>query len=211
MGSGDGHLYALDAASGHLAWRFQTGGRVRSSPAVADAAAAWWRERAAASQAGTPLRILWETACDLARSRAVSLWLVAGTIALAAATQCPGFPEGRFPVRAVEANLERMAAENRTPRILTSDQWADYLIYRLYPRQRVFFDGRSDFYGPQMAEDYRALLNGAPGWRQALKSYGFDAALLPRDWPLSGMLDRERGWRRVYEDRSAVWFENDGG
>ncbi|HKG94730.1 MAG TPA: PQQ-binding-like beta-propeller repeat protein [Gemmatimonadaceae bacterium] len=35
-GSGDGSLYALDAATGRRRWRFRTGGRVRSSPAVAD-------------------------------------------------------------------------------------------------------------------------------------------------------------------------------
>lgn len=36
VGSGDGHLYALDAASGKGKWRVETGGRIRSSPAVAD-------------------------------------------------------------------------------------------------------------------------------------------------------------------------------
>jgi hypothetical protein len=182
-----------------------------AAPAIADAAADWWRRRAQASTAGAPSRILWEASRDLGRARTASLWLLAGALALAAATPCPGFPEGRFPVRAVEANAQRLAPHSRMPRILTSDQWADYLIYRLYPHQQVFFDGRSDFYGPELGEEYRALLNGAPGWRQALRCYGFDAALLPRDWPLSAMLDREPGWRRVYEDGSAVWFENSGG
>jgi eukaryotic-like serine/threonine-protein kinase len=35
VGSGDGHLYALDAASGRALWQLATGGRVRSSPAIA--------------------------------------------------------------------------------------------------------------------------------------------------------------------------------
>jgi hypothetical protein len=35
FGSGDGHLYAVDAATGAARWRVATGGRVRSSPAVA--------------------------------------------------------------------------------------------------------------------------------------------------------------------------------
>lgn len=35
-GSGDGHVYALDAESGRERWRFRTGGRVRSSPALVD-------------------------------------------------------------------------------------------------------------------------------------------------------------------------------
>ncbi len=36
LGSGDGHLYALDAATGQLKWKFATAGVVHSSPAVAD-------------------------------------------------------------------------------------------------------------------------------------------------------------------------------
>jgi outer membrane protein assembly factor BamB len=36
FGSGDGNLYALDAGSGELRWKFQTGDVVHSSPAYAD-------------------------------------------------------------------------------------------------------------------------------------------------------------------------------
>ena len=36
VGSGDGNVYAFDAASGEEHWRVKTGGRVRSSPAVAN-------------------------------------------------------------------------------------------------------------------------------------------------------------------------------
>jgi len=36
FGSGDGHLYALDASSGALNWKFKTGDVVHSSPAYAD-------------------------------------------------------------------------------------------------------------------------------------------------------------------------------
>jgi len=95
------------------------------------------------------------------------------------------------------------------PRILTSDQWADYLIYRLYPRQRVFFDGRSDFYGPSLGTEYRELLGASEGWRDVIRRHAFDRALLPRSWPLSTMLDGEPGWRRVYEDEIAVLFARD--
>ena len=36
FGSGDGHLYALDAASGELRWKFKTGDVVHASPAYAN-------------------------------------------------------------------------------------------------------------------------------------------------------------------------------
>ncbi|MEQ8330933.1 MAG: PQQ-binding-like beta-propeller repeat protein [Longimicrobiales bacterium] len=39
VGSGDGHLYALDPATGAERWRFRTGGRIRGAPAVADGVA----------------------------------------------------------------------------------------------------------------------------------------------------------------------------
>jgi hypothetical protein len=96
------------------------------------------------------------------------------------------------------------------PRVLTSDQWADYLIFRLYPRNRVFFDGRSDFYGEALGADYRKLLGAEDGWRQLLDRYAFSRALLPHDWPLSTMLDGEPGWRRVYGDSTAVLYARRG-
>ena len=36
VGSDDDHVYALDAASGQLRWRYQTGNDMDSSPAVVD-------------------------------------------------------------------------------------------------------------------------------------------------------------------------------
>jgi eukaryotic-like serine/threonine-protein kinase len=36
FGSGDGHLYALDAATGDLKWKFKTGDVIHASPAYAD-------------------------------------------------------------------------------------------------------------------------------------------------------------------------------
>jgi hypothetical protein len=115
-------------------------------------------------------------------------------------------PETRFPVAAVERNLRWLTPPGLPPRLLTSDQWADYVIYRLYPRQRSFFDGRSDFYGPAIGSEYRELLGARPGWRAVLQRREFDLALLPRDWPLNAILDREPGWQRVYEDDVAVLF-----
>jgi eukaryotic-like serine/threonine-protein kinase len=39
VGSGDGHLYALDPANGAERWRFATAGRIRSAPVVVDGVA----------------------------------------------------------------------------------------------------------------------------------------------------------------------------
>ena len=60
------------------------------------------------------------------------------------------------------------------------------------------------FLRPALGADYRKLLGAEQGWRELLDRYGFELALLPHDWPLSTMLDREPGWRRVYGDGVAV-------
>jgi hypothetical protein len=102
----------------------------------------------------------------------------------------------------VNRNSGRLASPEA--RVLTSDQWGDYLIYRLYPRTRVFFDGRSDFYGEAIGEDYRELLAAGRGSRDLMARYGFTVALLPLDWPLGQILERDPDWQVVYRDRQAV-------
>ncbi len=186
---------------------------IAAAPVVASQCAIWWQRAAERSTRSAPLRILWDLARDLGRGPRVSFWLpVFGAMALAIPAASPaGFPSGRFPVDAVERNAATLAPGAVRPRILTSDQWSDYLIYRLYPRQRVFFDGRSDFYGPALGADYRALMTASRGWREILAGYGFDLALLPRDWPLAATLDREPGWRIVYEDPVATLYQHEGG
>jgi hypothetical protein len=168
---------------------------------------------ALAAPARSPLRILWELGQDLGRRRGATVWLPLLGVAVAASAPAgrAGFPENRFPVRAVQQNAGWLAPDAGAPRILTSDQWGDYLIYRLYPRQRVFFDGRSDFYGADLAADYGVLQAGCEGWRERMARYRFDAALLPRGWPLSAALEREPGWRRVYQDSVAAIYRRAAG
>ncbi len=118
------------------------------------------------------------------------------------------FPGNKFPLAAVNQNSARIApAIGPQPRILTSDQWGDYLIYRFYPRERVLVDGRSDFYGPQVGREYLDLLNAAPNWEHIVDRYGLNLALLPAEWPLSQLLMRDAHWQVLYLDRQAVFLE----
>jgi hypothetical protein len=118
------------------------------------------------------------------------------------------FPANRFPVAALDRNRRVIApATGAPPRILTSDQWGDYLIYRLYPDERVFVDGRSDFYGPVIGRQYLELLNAAPNWKSIVVAYGFDVALLPAEWPLGQLMRLDPGWRVRYQDRQAILLE----
>jgi hypothetical protein len=178
-----------------------------AAPVLASGGAALWARASAASARNGTVRIFWELGQELAARPRATMWIPLAVLGLAASAPATGFPGSVFPVDAVERNLSLLAPGAAMPRVLTSDQWADYVIFRLYPMQRVFFDGRSDFYGPELGADYRRLMAGERSWRAVMQRYGFEIALLPRDWPLSTALEREPGWRRVYEDRLAVLYE----
>jgi hypothetical protein len=179
---------------------------VVAAPPIASCVAGWWARRAEQSPARSPLRVLWESSHALGERWHVTVWMpLLGALAVLAVLPAGGladFPEQFFPVLAVSRNSS--LASSGAARILTSDQWGDYLIYRLYPRARVFYDGRSDFYGDAIGEDYRVLLLAGRRSREVMARYGFTVALLPLDWPLGQILERDPDWRVAYRDRQAV-------
>lgn len=180
---------------------------VVAAPVIASQCALWWASWAQGSLPGSVVRVLWDSGQEIGRFRRLGPWAAAlGAMALWLALPQPriaDFPASHFPAAAVSGNLARLA----TPaRVLTSDQWADYLIFRLYPRQRVFFDGRSDFYGPALGADYQALLSAAPQWSEIMSRYDFDIALLPTDWPLGSVLEHDPHWDLLYRDHLARLF-----
>jgi hypothetical protein len=178
-----------------------------AAPVVAGAAAEFWKRAAERMGTRSTVALLRDFGLDLGRRPWPTPWVAVAAMLVMALLLPVGFPDSRFPVDAVERNLSRFSPAGAFPRVLTSDQWADYLIFRLYPKQRVFFDGRSDFFGPRVGSDYRTLFAAGQGWRELLDRYGFQLALLPRDWPLSTILDREPGWRPVYSDAVTVLYE----
>ena len=181
---------------------------VVSAPLVAVEISRLWQGWVTNRPARSVGHILWTLGTDVAPSfRRFSLWapvLAAAVMLMTPAAHWPGdFPESRFPVSLVRSESSRLAGA----RVFTSDQWADYLIYHGWPRQKVFFDGRSDFYGPSIGDDYLKLMYGRPGWGKLFQKYDFNAALIPADWPLVPLLDRDPAWRRVGEDKIGVLFE----
>ncbi len=116
------------------------------------------------------------------------------------------FPPGYFPVDLIRANAGQLAAG----RVLTLDQWADYLIYRFYPDQRVFADGRSDFFGPELGDEYLRTTQGDYRWRTTLERFGVDTVLAPVSWPLATLLKAEPGWRIVADNGQAILFAHHG-
>lgn len=183
-----------------------------SAPLVAAELSQLWERRARAWPPRSVGRILWALGDDMAGSFGrLSVWsavLAAALLLLTPASRWPrDFPESKFPVSLVQAENNRLARA----RVFTSDQWGDYLIYHGWPSQKVFIDGRSDFYGPSIGGEYVRLMQGQPGWERLFGKYAFNMALIPRQWPLAALLDRDPAWRRIREDWLAVLYERQGG
>lgn len=113
-----------------------------------------------------------------------------------------GFPPATFPVAASQA-VEKLPA---SARILTSDSYGGYLIYRFAGARKVYFDGRSDFYGVDFLKQYLVLIEARPGWQAIVSSYGFTHALLPHASPLNAAL-QQAGWTTLYRDDVATLLE----
>jgi hypothetical protein len=112
------------------------------------------------------------------------------------------FPSEGFPVTMIHRHADLL----ESGRVLTSDQWGDYLIYALYPQVKVFIDGRSDFYGEMLGQHYLHMLQGQYDWEDNLKRYGFNVALVPVEWPLASLLKRSANWKIVQDDHQCILF-----
>ena len=61
--------------------------------------------------------------------------------------------------------------------IFAPDSWGGYLIYRLYPENRVFVDDRHDFYGVDFLRDYLKAIRLTPDWDKFLNEKHVNWAL----------------------------------
>jgi len=199
-----------------LFWAHQALGSVRhltiyvtiAAPVVALELTLLWKQAAERLPKSSVTRILHDLGADMVRNfRWTSLWpaaMVAGLLVADLGIRWPqDFPALRFPVKMVNKHQDAI----RAGRVLTTDQWADYLIYRFYPQQRVFFDGRSDFYGPGLGKQYVRVSSGAHDWKQILDRHSFDVALIPPDWSLASLLKQDSAWRLKEDDGKSLLFE----
>jgi type IV secretory pathway VirB2 component (pilin) len=169
------------------------------APAIAAEISDWWRKGTKAAKKSSLFGIVNQMSAELAPSFArISAWpfLLVGTLALMGAPiKWPkDFPALIFPVKMVQDH----PAQILNTRLLTTDQWGDYLIY-LNPQQKVYVDGRSDFYGSEIGNDYLQLTGGHWNWDQIMKKNGFTSVLLPSELPICQLLKLDPAWK-VEED-----------
>jgi hypothetical protein len=116
------------------------------------------------------------------------------------------FDAARMPVAAVDF-LEHGGV--KVP-VLSPDYWGGYLIYRLYPPNKVVIDDRHDFYGEAFLKSYLAVMHVEPGWDEFLKQHQVGYMLLPRRAALAAVISETPGWKPLYSDDVAIVFMRTG-
>jgi len=183
-----------------------------AGPIVAVEATKWWldwsKDRSAKSLPGILNQLAEEMGAGF---RWASIWPAVLAIILVFMGRPiiwpTDFSDERFPAKIVSANRDQIASA----RVLTSDQWGDYLIFHLYPAVKVFMDGRSDFYGEELGKEYLAVLQGQYNWNAILAKHKFSIVLAPVSWPLCSLLKQAKDWKVVADDGKAILFSRKDG
>ena len=181
---------------------------IAASPAIAMELTRWWDAWCVKQPRNSVPAILHALSADVALGlRRTTFWIVAGVVPVVLLTTAKNWPTdfGKvFPREMVAAQQERLL---KSTRLFTMDQWGDYILYKQWPRQKVFVDGRSDFYGRAFGEEYISLMSADYKWPGIVKRYGFDLMLLPVDWPLASVIKLSPEWTLVADDGKAILFE----
>ena len=110
--------------------------------------------------------------------------------------------ESRYPERTMA-----FIRENRLPHQLFSVYaWGGYELWRLYPEYRMFMDGRTHVYGPDVLREFLDVVNVSPRWQVVLDKWQVQTILALRASPLSETLLAQGGWRLVFTEREAAVF-----
>ncbi|HEX9018426.1 MAG TPA: hypothetical protein VF806_04535 [Anaerolineaceae bacterium] len=107
-----------------------------------------------------------------------------------------------FPVQAVDWLVEHPQQGN----MFNHFPWGGYLLYRMWPQQRVFIDGQTDFYGEGLTRQYEQVLTISTGWEAVLEQYQVRWVIIPPSGPLAITLRGDPGWKSVYQDETAEIF-----
>jgi len=180
-----------------------------AGPFVAARLTQWFENWTAGRKRSSIPGILGQMSRDLSPAFSRNSFWVIVFLASLLALQAPlmrwpsDFTSVMFPTDLLQKYKDRIAAS----KTLTTDQWGDYLIYHNPASQKVFVDGRSDFYGPEIGKDYLHLLNGGHNWEQLIDKYGFHFVVAPVDWPLNSLLKRDARWRLLEDNGKALVYE----
>ena len=107
-----------------------------------------------------------------------------------------------FPVQALQVVRER----NLQGHMFNTYHWGGYLIWHLWPEQKVFIDGRADVMGRELMMDWIRAHKLEPGWREVLDRYDVQWVIITVHSPLCRALRISPDFELIHADDNAELF-----
>ncbi|KNZ69339.1 hypothetical protein Tfer_1976 [Thermincola ferriacetica] len=107
-----------------------------------------------------------------------------------------------YPVGAVEFIIQHQL----NGRIFNDYNWGGYILWKCFPENRPFVDGRTDIFVDRVLPDYVKIIEARQGAYETLMDYDPDYILVPPDVPLNTLLKDKEDWRLIYHDPVANLF-----
>ena len=107
---------------------------------------------------------------------------------------------GDYPVGAVDY----LQADLPPGHMFNQYGWGGYLVYRLWPGQRVYVYGDAAVMGDAFLNEWNSVELIRPGFRQTLQRRGVNWVIDPPNTPLLVALGETPEWVRVYSDAQAT-------
>ena len=108
------------------------------------------------------------------------------------------FEPSIFPVNAVRW----LEAHPQEGRMFNAFDWGGYILFHLWPEQKVFIESQMDVTG-DATRQYETILTLQEGWQDIFDQYKITWAIIPVNWPLTYEL-MAQGWETAYQDQTTV-------
>jgi hypothetical protein len=109
----------------------------------------------------------------------------------------------KFPVKAVDFVIAHPIEGN----MFNEFTWGGYLLYRLWPEQKVFIDGQTDFYGEDLTREYAAVYNANKNFEDILNKYSIKWVIVKQNSKLAyELVNHPDLWTLDYKDELSVIY-----
>jgi hypothetical protein len=112
------------------------------------------------------------------------------------------FDAKKFPVEAINWVADHPLKGN----MFNDFNWGGYILYRLWPSEKVFIDSQSDFYGETITRRYASILNGEENWDKELEEFNVDWIIVSPQTGLSKVVNNNSFWQLTYHDAVTVIY-----
>jgi len=87
-------------------------------------------------------------------------------------------------------------------RMFNAFDWGGYILFHLWPDQKVFIESQTDTDGT-LTREYEAIVTLHDDWQKILGQHNITWAIIPPDWAMTQALKDQR-WETVYQDQTTI-------